>query len=503
MHFYLTNLTLEVLTINIIDKLRNGIIKFLKVDEATPLSISVREQFNFEDNCFKNRLWYRGESSELNTFYHQVQNTNYSFWGSIPTAGLEIRKIHTGLPKLIVNTLTNIVLSDFNGIEFNVDKIEIKEYWERFEKENDLNTIINKAFKQTLCLGDGAFKYSIDTSISQLPILEWYPADRVEYKYNRGRLIEIVFNTQFNQEVGSPFILKEFYGKGYIRYKLFRNGIEVPLNSFEGTSELQDVMFNGDFIMAVPMMFFKSEKYEGRGESIFEGKTDNFDSLDECWSQWIEALRTGRPSTYIPEMLLPRDPNTGAIIKPNNFDNKFIKIGNDMSENAHNKIDVEQVNIPHDSYLATYVTALDLCLQGLISPSTLGIDVKKLDNAEAQREKEKTTLYTRQILVKEFTETFKKVVDTLFKIKNCLNNEVFEDVNVNINFGEYATPSFESVIETMSNPNTPMSIEAKVEEIWGDSKDNEWKQQEVMRIKEQTGVATMDEPAVNADYGNI
>ena len=84
-----------------------------------------------------------------------------------------------------------------------------------------------------------------------------------------------------------------------------------------------------------------------------------------------------------------------------------------------------------------------------------------------------------------------------------MNNEVFEDVNVNINFGEYATPSFESVIETMSNPNTPMSIEARVEEIWGNSKDNEWKQQEVMRIKEQTGVATMDEPAVNADYGNI
>ena len=133
----------------------------------------------------------------------------------------------------------------------------------------------------------------------------------------------------------------------------------------------------------------------------------------------------------------------------------------------------------------------------------MGIDTKKLDNAEAQREKEKTTLYTRQILVKEFTETFKKVVDTLFKIKNCLNNEVFEDVNVNINFGEYATPSFESVIETMSNPNTPMSIEAKVDEIWGNSKDNEWKQQEVMRIKEQTGVATMDEPAVNMDYGNI
>ena len=492
-----------MLTINIIERLRNGIIKFLKIDEATPLSISVREQFNFEDNCFKNRLWYRGESNELNTFYHQVQNTNYSFWGSIPTAGLEIRKIHTGLPKLIVNTLTNIVLSDFNGIDFDTDKIEINDYWEQFEKENNLNSTIDKAFKQTLYLGDGAFKFSIDTNISKLPILEWYPADRVEYRYNRGRLTEIVFNTQYTQEIGSPYILKEFYGVGYIKYKLFRNGTEVSLNAFKSTSELQDIQFNGDFIMAVPMMFFKSEKYEGRGESIFDGKIDNFDSLDECWSQWVEALRTGRPTTYIPEMLLPRDPETGAIVKPNNFDNKFIKIGNDLSENANNKIDVEQVNIPHDSYLATYVTALDLCLQGLISPSTLGIDVKKLDNAEAQREKEKTTLYTRQILVKGFAETFKKVVDILFKIKSCLNNEVFEDVNVNINFGEYATPSFESVIETMSNPNTPMSIEAKVEELWGNSKDEEWKQEEIARIKEQTGIATMDEPAVNMDYGNI
>lgn len=492
-----------MLTINIIDKLRNGIVKFLKIDSATPLSISVREQFNFEDNCFKNRLWYRGESNELNTFYHQVQNTNYSFWGSIPTAGLEIRKIHTGLPKLITNTLCNIVLSDFNGVDFETNKIEVADYWDKFQKDNGFEELIKRAFKQTLYLGDGAFKFSTDPELSDVPILEWYPADRVEYKYNRGRLKEIIFNTQITPENGSPFVLKEFYGIGYINYKLFRNGSEVNLNALRDTEGLQDVVFNGDFIMAVPMMFFKSEKYEGRGESIFEGKIDNFDSLDECWSQWIEALRSGRPTTYIPEMLLPRDPETGAFIKPNTFDNKFIKISNDLSENAQNKIDVEQVNIPHDSYLATYVTALDLCLQGLISPSTLGIDVKKLDNAEAQREKEKTTLYTRQALVESFRNTVENLVDVLFKIKSCIENTGFEEIKVTVNFGEYATPSFESLVETMSNPNTPMSIEAKVEELWGNSKDEDWKQEEIARIKEQSGVVTMDEPAVNVDYGNI
>ena len=133
----------------------------------------------------------------------------------------------------------------------------------------------------------------------------------------------------------------------------------------------------------------------------------------------------------------------------------------------------------------------------------MGSDVKKLDNAEAQREKEKTTLYTRQILVEGFRATFEKVVDVLFKIKACLENASFEEITVSVNFGEYATPSFESLVETMSNPNTPMSIEAKVEELWGNSKDEDWKQEEIARIKEQTGVVTTDEPAVNVDYGNI
>ena len=60
-----------------------------------------------------------------------------------------------------------------------------------------------------------------------------------------------------------------------------------------------------------------------------------------------------------------------------------------MTEGAVAKIDLVQPTIPTESYLSTYTTALDLCLQGVISPSTLGIDVKKLDNAEAQERRKK------------------------------------------------------------------------------------------------------------------
>lgn len=117
------------------------------------------------------------------------------------------------------------------------------------------------------------------------------------------------------------------------------------------------------------------------------GNLDSFDAFDEAWSQWMDALRAGRAKTYIPECLVPHDPETGRLIRPNMFDNRYFAADGDMRDGQKNVINTDQPAIPHESYLASYVTALDLCLQGLISPSTLGIDVKKLDNAEAQQGK--------------------------------------------------------------------------------------------------------------------
>ena len=44
------------------------------------------------------------------------------------------------------------------------------------------------AVTKMLILGDGAFKLSLDESISMYPIIEFYGADKVDYVYNRGRI---------------------------------------------------------------------------------------------------------------------------------------------------------------------------------------------------------------------------------------------------------------------------------------------------------------------------
>jgi hypothetical protein len=414
----------------------------------------------------------------------------------VPTNGLEIRKIHTGIPKLIVDTLANIVTSDMNDLEF--EKVDNQDVWDAVEVENSLKDLCKRAIQDVLVVGDGAFKISLDPSLSDYPIIEWYSGDRVDYIRDRGRLREIIFTDEYVKK-NSRYTLKQICGFGYVNYELYKGDTLVDLKSIEETANLQPVVFDKSFMMAVPFMISESKRWKGRGASIFESKTDNFDALDETWSQWVHAMRTSRPVRYIPETCIKRDEKNGKMLRPNAFDNQFVEVAADMSERADNKITTEQPNFPSDSYNDTLITALDLVLQGLISPSTLGIDVKKLDNAEAQREKEKATLYTRNNIIAAFCPMLQNLVDTVFKAYNTARLIPLEDLNIDVTFGEYANPSFEAVIETLSNPNTPMSIEAKVDEMWGDSKDQSWKDEEVKRIKEQQGIVTMDEPAVGGE----
>jgi hypothetical protein len=381
-----------------------------------------------------------------------------------------------------------------NDIEFK--NIEHADIWKAVCEENEFNNFLTQATNDVMVVGDGAVKITLDPEVSDYPILEWYSGDKVEFEEKRGRLTEVIFRTEYLHKE-RKYILMEHYGYGYIKYNLYLNDNEIALNSIPQTEGLTDIIFDNSFMLAVPYKFMRSATWAGRGQSLFEGKTDNFDALDEAWSQWVHAMRASRPVKYIPDILVPRNEDNGKLLKPNAFDNQFIATESNMMEGAKNEIEVKQPDFPAGSYLSTYITALDLALQGIISPSTLGIDVKKLDNAEAQREKEKATLYTRGIIIESISAFLELLTTTVINSYYTARKRSLEAIEAEISFGEYANPSFEAVVETLSNPNTPMSIEAKVDEMWGDSKDSKWKKEEIARIKEQQGIVTMEEPALN------
>lgn len=486
-----------------------GVIKrmirnWLEIKSPNSMQINIEQLTNFEGHAFINNIWYRGDANELNQLYEQLDDRlgNTHFWGSKPTLGMNIRKIHTGLPAMIIDTLADVSTDDLNKIEAK----NRNEEWKKISEENNIKELIRESVVGSLSIGDGAFKWSIDTDISNYPIIEFYDGSRVDFEYERGRLVAIIFKTKkiINKQ---RYTLLERYDKSGITYKLInKEGIESNIQNFQELSKkYQNVTNRNKFIMALPIMFRKSKKYIGRGKSLFDGKLDNFDAFDEVWSQWMLALRKGQIKTYIPESLLPRDPSTGVLLRGSDFDNDYISVEDMIAEDGKSKIETTQGQIQHDALLSTYITALDQCLTGLISPSTLGIDTKKIDNAEATREKEKTTLYKRNQIIEVLTKTISDIVDITFKVYDTMNDKAVTDTKATVTFGGYANPSFEAQIETVGKAKTNgiMSVETSIEELYGDTKDDKWKKEEVKRIKNEIGIVELEEPAISQDIDLI
>lgn len=503
---------------DVTSKVKTLIRDWLNVRESNLNNMIIIQQTDdMNVTFFKNELWYRGDPSELHQFFTGYSNgiARTMFWQGKSTTGVDFIKVHTGLPSIIIDKLVDIVVDDLNDIVIlsheNDEKGNLVEYpeptqrWKEIEEEHNFKDNVLKPAVKWALLGDCTLKLSYDADISEHPIIEVIPGKFCEHMYKRGRYTGTKFySTKMIEK--KAVVLEESYTDDGVRYRLLdEEGREISTSLIEEMYDLYPFAYEkGKLpIMAIPFMISPSAKYPGRGKGILETKEGALDSLDEAWSQWMEALRDGKTRTYIPEDLIPRDPTNGRLISPSTFDRRYIGVGSSKMENASDKILVESPTIQSDSYLATYITALDLCLQGVISPSTLGIDVKKLDNAEAQREKEKTTLYTRNKIVSALELLIPKLVNLVLRVDDNLHDREHEqDYNVSVSFGEYANPSFESMIETVSKARAGrvMSIERSVEELYGDSITKEEKEAEIKRLKIEEGY-TFEEPGINQSDG--
>ncbi|MEG0681333.1 MAG: phage portal protein, partial [Eubacterium sp.] len=295
--------------------MKNKIQSWLEIRPSMTQQYIIDETLDYKGNAIKNKIWYRGDSAEIEQLYKQIPNKNCMFWASVPSANMQIRKIHTGLPSMIVDVLVNIVLNNLNDFDF--DNAAQNEFWKETVKENKLKKVFERALKETLYIGDGAFKLSFDPRLSGYPIVEFYSGEKLDIIYERGRMKEVVFKTEY-LENDTAYILNEVYGYGYIYYELKdKYGVPKNLKTLKQTKDLKPVAFDKTLNMAVPLMFFESSRWEGRGQSVFDRKCDDFDAFDEVWSQWMDAVRMGRAKEYLPDNLIPRDDKGGYLLKPN------------------------------------------------------------------------------------------------------------------------------------------------------------------------------------------
>lgn len=490
---------------NLKDKIKQKILGFLGLQHLSQNPNDERLTYISNDEAIKqdelkaNRVWYIGSGDELLNYYTQKQvigfndnpiynrNKRNYFW-SLSAEECDIKRIHSGIPNAIVTTLSNAI---------GVPSIEC-EGWEEIAKENDFNNkLVQQARPLTMVEGYGAWKVNFNKDISPYPLWEFYEGEFVEFIVKQGILIGIIFKSYYKDAKDKDYVLLETRyrknGSSYIEYNLYRllKGNTIEEVDVHYLPELADiptepvVIPNFNRILAVPNRYLYDPMNPKYGRSIYSGKLDLFDMLDEIISQASQTNRVSTPVEYYSPDVLERGPN-GMKGAPRLYNRQFVSKESipDGEGNVNNDIQTTQPDLNFEKYGGLAKDVLDYIFTGMISPSTLGIDVAKKDNAEAQREKEKITLLMRNSIISNETITNREIVDLSIRLKAYMETGLIplEELNINIKYTEFANPSFENQIQILGSAwsSGEISTERYVDLLWGDKLSEEDKAKEIM-----------------------
>lgn len=477
-----------------------------------------------QDKLRAYNIWYAGDGDELLNFYTRMNNIDYNidplynrnnksyFWAVCSTEN-DIKRSHSGQPRNIVDTLVGIIgnpkISVGAGQDSDSPLAKVDSLLQDILYENNFYSVLKqKARPLTLVEGWGAWKVNWDKNFSDYPIPLYYRANNVDFYYRSNQLIAILYRDYYQDKAGQDYILFEMRrrdGKDLVIEKeLFRIGggqsnvdeTLIPC-SLKDLPQLKDVestlrISNYRGFLGVPCIYFRDNNEDTPGRSIFAGKLDLFDDLDQCYSQAANAVRRSTVVEYFNNMYLERDRN-GMPIMPHAFDRKYVQFKGvqtgEGTASTNSPVTVTQPKVDFQQYSQEEQNILLNIISGIMSPATLGIDIAKKDNAEAEREKEKVTIFTRNYIISEEERFLRTLMNDLLCAKELMDkNEITcHKYDIAIEYSEFADASFEAKLEKvlMGWEAGMFSDEMAIEMLWGKTIDSETKKRELEFLKEQ------------------
>lgn len=436
-------------------------------------------------NIRANKCWYLGNGDELLNLYTNQQiygwaknpiynrNKRQYFWSR--SVAEMVKRVHSGIPRMIGDTLTGIVgYPDIDAGDDRLDKIL---------EVNDFEFMLCQNIRpMTLVEGDGAVKININPKLCKYPLIEYYGAEDWMPIYKSNILIGMAFLSYYKDSDDKDYLLAEtrsLTARGLeVEYDLFKAGkdgniFSCSLDTLPELAGLENQLIPGiRCLFAVPNKYYFDPLHKHRGKSIYDGKLDLFDFMDEILTQSGQTNRVSTPVEYYPTDLLGRT-NKGVPVLPSLYNRQYVKVEGtlDGDGNVNNEIKTTQPDLNFDKYGQLFNDVLGVALIGVLSPATLGIDIAKKDNAEAQREKEKQSIFTRQLICENETKMVKKLCTMLLMAQDYIDNGGFKDAeyDISIKYDEFANPSWESQLQVLGSAwsNGELSTERYVNLLWG------------------------------------
>ena len=478
-------------------------------------------------------VWYTGDADELLNFYTRAIAIDYnsdpilnrnkkSYFWSVSSTEQDIKRTHSGQPRNIADTLVNIIGLPKVGV--GVPNGPLKDIDSRLKVILDDNhfdkLLMQKARPLTLIEGWGAWKINWDKDLSDTPILLYYRAESVDFIFRSGRLVAIIYKDYYQDEKGHDYILFEIRrqekGNLIIEKELFgmtpNTNVIKPMKLTD-LKQLKDVkpkiqVSNYRGFLGYPCIVFDDNNNDCPGRSIFTGKIDLFDDLDQCLSQSANTVRRSTTIEYFDAMYLEKDENTGLPKMPHSFDRKYVsykgaRTGEGLIQGT-GPVTATQPKLDFAQYSTEATNILLQIIAGIMSPATLGIDIAKKDNAEAQREKEKVTIFTRNTVMAEEGKTIKTIANDLLCADELMHKGSITNHNydVYVQYDEFADASFEKKLETvlMGWREGMISDRMAVDYLYGNTLTKDVKEREVKFMENQRNQAEQS-PFNQGDHG--
>ena len=463
---------------------------------------------NDEDHAVKQKIreynvWYSGDSDELLNFYTRQNTIDYnyepwfarnkrSYFWSVTSTENDIKRSHSGQPRNIVDTIVAIMgKPDVQGGHAELGRNNlVNQHIDNIIRENDFwNMYEQLQVPLTLVEGWGCFKLNWDRDLSDYPIIQYYRAEQVDFVIKSNRLIAVIFKDYYTDGKNKRYLLTETRRTEVVKTKnnKLRRDLHIVLEAFEVTGEddvvkpvsLKDVdqfahleehvVIEGfNKLFAIPSRFYEDVHTNAFGRSIYTGKIDLFDDLDQCLSQAANTVRRSTVVEYFNSDFLERDVKTGLPIQPKEFDRKYVQYtGAKGADGGFLSADPVQVTQPDTNFAQYSEHAIQIMLQiinGIMSPATMGIDISKRDNAEAQREKEKITIFTRNMLIAAETRILQELFSQALCAYECMNTGkiTVKEYDISVNYSAFADDSFENKIGTLGDAFTKRILSPKM-----------------------------------------
>lgn len=495
-------------------------------------------------------IWYLGDSDRLKNFFTRSNAIDYntdplynenkkSYFWAVSSTEHDIKRSHSGHPRNIVDTLVYIMSIPIISCDVAGGDDTPTKNLQKILKANKFKQQISQTSRpMTLVEGWGAWKINWDKNLSEYPILLYYRADRVDFIYQSNQLRAIIYKDFFQDSEGKNYVLYETRRLGdytdpktgktttslYIEKDLYEQTksdqlIPCKLSALPQLKDVQPqiVISNFRHFLGYPNIFYKDVSEEFYGRSIYTGKTDLFDDIDQALSQEANAVRRSTVHEYFNTLYLETDPETGLAIQPDAFDRKYIKYagaaGGDGSATGSTPVQVVQPQIYFQQYSEEVKNLLLNAIAGIMSPAAMGIDIAKKDNAADTREKNQTTIFTRNNLLDEEEDIFMHIASDLLVAYDLMNLKQGEQLtcteyDISVQYPEFASDSFDRKLETVQTgwAGGIMSDEMAVELLYGDGISPEKKQRELDFLKAQREAANsvpMNDPSMQGDMGML